>query len=235
MNIKSTLNHFDLPFLVGFQKIRINGRGAVTPVATAPELVSLVWDLPGKAAKEFRRTSAHLICRYLGGDLTLIQEIETRYQQIGPEEKQFYNQNTEHPPEYYALEMRKLDIEEKRMIFDERRYLPELALRIECLTPADKHWQTEFLRNHANLLAGPQQVQPGILHDAQSLCRKYGIHANRSRVLGVFLAKEYRSKYNRNPMQRKTEYHGHTIDVNVYSNMEITEMEDAISGVIETL
>jgi hypothetical protein len=59
--------------------LRINGKGKLTPVADASTLVEIVWELPGKAAKVFRRQSAHLIARYLGADRTLIAEIEARF------------------------------------------------------------------------------------------------------------------------------------------------------------
>ncbi|ACH46823.1 unknown [Feldmannia species virus] len=39
-------------------------------------LVGIVFLLPGKIARDFRRKSAAKICRILGGDLTLISEIE---------------------------------------------------------------------------------------------------------------------------------------------------------------
>jgi hypothetical protein len=41
--------------------------------------VEVVWSLPGKAAREFRRNSARAVCRVLGGDLSLVNEIEARY------------------------------------------------------------------------------------------------------------------------------------------------------------
>ena len=51
----------------------------MTPVADARTLVEIVWLLPGKAARAFRRTSAVTVCRVLGGDLTMVQEIEARH------------------------------------------------------------------------------------------------------------------------------------------------------------
>ena len=59
--------------------LKINGKGKPTPVATAQVLIDLVWDLPGKAARLFRRQSAHMICRILGGDMSLVTEIEKRF------------------------------------------------------------------------------------------------------------------------------------------------------------
>ena len=49
--------------------LRINGRGQVTPCADARTLVEIVWALPSKAAREFRRRSAQTVCRVLGGDI----------------------------------------------------------------------------------------------------------------------------------------------------------------------
>ncbi|ACH46886.1 unknown [Feldmannia species virus] len=58
--------------------LRINGKGRLTPVANAKTLVEIIFSLPGKLAREFRRKSASQICRLLGGDPTLVFEIEQR-------------------------------------------------------------------------------------------------------------------------------------------------------------
>lgn len=59
--------------------IRINGKGKITPVADAKTLIEIIWLLPGKKAREFRRNSAEKVCRLLGGDLSLVSEIEARH------------------------------------------------------------------------------------------------------------------------------------------------------------
>lgn len=59
--------------------LRVNGKGQPTPCADARTLVEIVWTLPGKAARDFRRTSAQLLCRVLGGDLSLVEELEARH------------------------------------------------------------------------------------------------------------------------------------------------------------
>ena len=46
-----------------------------TPVATAAEMVEIIWGLPGNA--EFRRNCAQIAVRYLGGDETLVEEIRS--------------------------------------------------------------------------------------------------------------------------------------------------------------
>ena len=59
-------------------QLRINGKGKLTPVADAKTLVEIVFLLPGKMARDFRRKSAAKVCRLLGGDSTLVTEIEQR-------------------------------------------------------------------------------------------------------------------------------------------------------------
>lgn len=63
-------------------QLRINEKGKVTPVADAKTLVEIVFLLPGKIARDFRRKSAAKVCRLLGGDSTLISEIEQRRVQL---------------------------------------------------------------------------------------------------------------------------------------------------------
>lgn len=59
--------------------IRINGTGKITPVADAKTLIEIVWLLPGKKAHAFRHQSSEKVCRLLGGDLSLVSEIEARH------------------------------------------------------------------------------------------------------------------------------------------------------------
>ena len=52
---------------------RFPGRGQRnTPVAPARGIVEIIMLLPGQQAARVRRMAAHLICRYLGGDLSLV-------------------------------------------------------------------------------------------------------------------------------------------------------------------
>ena len=58
------------------EQYRINGKGRPTPVADAKTLIEIAMLLPGKASAKFRRTSATTVCRVVGGDIKLIDEIE---------------------------------------------------------------------------------------------------------------------------------------------------------------
>ena len=44
-----------------------------TPIATAAEMINIIWELPGSA--DFRRNCAKVTVRYLGGDESLVDEI----------------------------------------------------------------------------------------------------------------------------------------------------------------
>lgn len=54
-----------------------------TPVAHLKDLIEIAWLCPGKHATEFRRTGAATLCRALGGDLSLVDEIEARHADVG--------------------------------------------------------------------------------------------------------------------------------------------------------
>ena len=71
-------------------RLKINGKGNITPVADAATLVEIAWLLPGKKAASFRRRGAETVCRMLGGDLTLVDEIQRRHAQVaGTAEQEF--------------------------------------------------------------------------------------------------------------------------------------------------
>eukprot|EP00953_Heterococcus_sp_UTEX-ZZ885_P014336 8139-Heterococcus_DN1.PRE.1 len=78
-NAGNTLTKLSSDMGIQYTQLRINGKGKLTPVADARELVEVVWALPGKAARDFRRASAQTVCRVLGGDLRLVEEIELRH------------------------------------------------------------------------------------------------------------------------------------------------------------
>ena len=79
------------------ERLRIHGKGKLTPVADATTLLEIIWELPGKAAKAFRRQSAHVIARYLGADRTLIDDIEARYERVPVATQAFMQAHVERP------------------------------------------------------------------------------------------------------------------------------------------
>ena len=65
-----------------------------TPVAHLSTLLEIAWLCPGKRAKEFRRTGAVTMCRALGGDLSLVEEIRTRHAVVTVEEQEAFLADT---------------------------------------------------------------------------------------------------------------------------------------------
>lgn len=52
------------------------------------DLIEIAWLCPGKHAKEFRRTGAVTLCRALGGDLSLVEDIKRRRGEVTTEEQE---------------------------------------------------------------------------------------------------------------------------------------------------
>jgi 5-methylcytosine-specific restriction endonuclease McrA len=110
--------------LANCTKLKINGKGNKTPVAPALTLIEIILELPGQAAKAFRRTSAHWICRIMGGDMKLAQEIERRHEQATPEQNAFFLQKTEDLDFDRKLKRRQaeLDMQKAELEIQERQF-----------------------------------------------------------------------------------------------------------------
>jgi hypothetical protein len=131
----------DLEFKSKCLKLRINGKGKRTPVADAPTLIEIIWELPGKAAKAFRRQSAHLVARYLGADRTLIDEIEARYERVPAAAQTFFQAHAERP------EVLPLSDDEHQRVLKRKRddlELAELDARVKELDASHKNRMEEL-------------------------------------------------------------------------------------------
>ena len=83
-------------FMTKCHKLKINNKGKDTPVADAASLVEIAWLCPGKAAVQFRRKGAESVCRMLGGDLSLVDEIQRRHAEVaGTTEEEFLLANAQ--------------------------------------------------------------------------------------------------------------------------------------------
>ena len=139
----------DTKFRAICTKLRINGKGKPTWVANAPTCVELIWELPGKAAKVFRRNSAHYICRILGGDHSLIDAIEVRFDGTSEETKDLTEEEyqrmrkrklegLEIAERELALANGKIDVKNKELVFNQKMkksISTDVELAVEC---ADK-------------------------------------------------------------------------------------------------
>jgi hypothetical protein len=92
-----------------------------TPVATVMTLCEIAWLLPGKNAAVFRREGASTLCRALGGDLTLIEEIRARHGDIGAEEQAILLEGTGVSVQEANGEVHQLELAERQLALAERR------------------------------------------------------------------------------------------------------------------
>ena len=74
--------------------LKFPGRGQRdTPVADLPTIIEVIFLLPGKMAAQVRSEASKLFVRYLGGDLSLVQEV----QQMAHIQKHLGEEAPEHP------------------------------------------------------------------------------------------------------------------------------------------
>ncbi|KAA6423629.1 MAG: hypothetical protein FRX49_06201 [Trebouxia sp. A1-2] len=98
---------------------------AAAPTAFSLAAVQAAAGRPGKAAVQIRRQGAETVCRLLGGDLTLVDEIQRRHAQVaGTAEEEFLLANTQAGSTQQAVSHKRcLDDDDE----DAREYLAEMA------------------------------------------------------------------------------------------------------------
>jgi phage anti-repressor protein len=71
-------------------QLRIDGKGRETPVADPATLIEIAWLVGEGRSSELRRKGADLVQRFMGADLSFIDEIEKRHDtQAGTEQQRF--------------------------------------------------------------------------------------------------------------------------------------------------
>lgn len=141
--------------------IKINDKDNITPVSDAKTIVQIIWLLPARAAREFRRKSAETICRVLGGDVSICQEIETRCARLQEtdEGRAYQSFVTRQPPvkkqevvvpfwfEYISIEEKReyASIEAKKnMVVSELGILKSCKDGLELVQRFDERDEIEF-------------------------------------------------------------------------------------------
>ena len=77
-NVFSRVSEAFPEVLTNCSNFKFSGRGQrETPVAEARTIVEIIMVLPGRAAAQVRRAAASVVVRYLGGDMSLVEEIAT--------------------------------------------------------------------------------------------------------------------------------------------------------------
>lgn len=55
---------------------KVNGVGHTTPLTDIKTLLEILWTMPGAGGRRYRRTLSEVLCRVMGGDITLCDQIE---------------------------------------------------------------------------------------------------------------------------------------------------------------
>lgn len=199
----------------------------LTPVTDARGLVTIINLLPGDRAAKFRAKGADIVVRYLGGDESLVAEIEqNRSAQAGLPSK--------HPARVFGE-----DVEARRVALAEREFQSELPLRrirvmdeVRTRLEAMSMWgPTEAMtyKDHlTNILRGDQvQAIPDgekLYTFSEWLEKEKGtiVSFKRLQMPGRAAAAEYRKLTGEDPPTKTVECNGRLCDVRVYSDRPVT-------------
>ena len=127
---------------------RQNRSHYATPIATAAEITEIIWQLPG--ASEFRKNCAKVCVRYLGGDMSLVDEI-SRNKRL---QEQLREEDPSHPARLFGeaveqteseavkrkqeeLTLKKLDQEIQDIEFTTKRRRVENY--VDCYSNLERH------------------------------------------------------------------------------------------------
>ena len=117
-----------------------------TPIATAAEIIEIIWQLPG--ASDFRRNCAKVCVRYLGGDESLVDEIRANRRL----QEQLREEEPDHPARIFGeavesseavkrkreeLELKRLDAEISLLEYTTKRQ--RVQNYVECYASLEAH------------------------------------------------------------------------------------------------
>jgi hypothetical protein len=240
-------------FTTGCGKLRINGKGRLTPVADAKTLIQIVWALPGKKARSFRVECANYICRILGGDPTLIEEMEIRARNTTEEQRQFFMTNTNVPDiellredERRVIAKRRIEAEIQRMEADAFRVNAEAqqlcisnfrdvesVMSTLGMDARDKVLLRDASKRLLSATTGGSPLEDKRMEISIPLvARKYGLQYTdgKSCNIGKLMKRLYVARHNgHDPVKRQVDYHGRPILENAYWSEDEDLMVAAIT------
>ena len=100
-------------------------------------MVEIIWELPGKTAKAFRRQCAHYIVRILGGDVSLVEEIQDRAEVVDASQRDFFlgkrGTETREKDELVSrkLKLRREEVEIEKLEAETKLYVKDGEAKLE--------------------------------------------------------------------------------------------------------
>lgn len=261
---KSILDKFDVS--KKFVDIKFKGRGQrLTPVAHLKDLIEIAWLCPGKNAKEFRRTGAVTMCRALGGDLSLVEEIKARRGEVSETEQaallagtgvsaaEANGQALAVRDDEFHERMKRMRLENdmlevqikdsalstyerlKRHAEGEEDALERLFLKDAAHNYIQCHFPTTALLTDGSVLRSPN-AQISISTVATEMGLGLNLRVGRKDVVaGRIAAGMYRQKYGEAPPKHPQLHGGQAVPVNSYTERDRDLIEAAIREAVDVV
>ena len=226
-----------------------------TPVATVMTLCEIAWLLPGKNAAVFRREGASTLCRALGGDLTLIEEIRARHGDIEPEEQAILLEGTGVSVQEANGEVHQLELAERQFaLLERRRKLPleiidmsitlSERLKIFAAGETDERFRMALMDASKNVvllsvpggssgtltITGSDDTKPiSVSSVAADLGKR--LSTRELSEIGRVVAAAYREAHDgKSPPQHDGYANGHIVKINSYFEKDRALLVDAIES-----
>ena len=224
----------------------------LTPVAHLATLIEIAWLCPGKHAKEFRRTGAVTLCRALGGDLSLVDEIRERHAEVAEGEQEALLAGT-------GVTVAEANGQALVPTYDQARYTAEtdmLVARVKAAVLANYERMMElsrtgederdrlffidaarnYIRTNLPLAAGNQLEASGSSSEPitiSGVAEAMGVRLRRGDESGIgrVLARLYRQRHGKDPPKHKQYVDGAVRAVNSYFEKDRALVEEAVREV----
>ena len=221
--------------------VRFPGLQRETPGARAAQVVEIVMALPGVKARQFRRNAAKVLVRYLGGDITLLDEVRENAQRTdGP--SQFFQaevaraqqpvQIDDREHEFRMLKL-KTDLEmikqkDRELELENKRFAERLITNSENFSDIlVKQTFRDYGINYLSRISSVQQQEVYI--DVPEILKQLGLPQRDSGRYGRMIARRFREHFQREPKRAQKVVNGAFRECMVYSIEEVGVIKRWIS------
>lgn len=223
----------------------------LTPVAFLKDLIEIAWLCPGRHAKDFRRTGAVTLCRALGGDLSLIDEIRQRRAEVTEDEQDAllagtgvttaeangYAVSEKAASERYKVETAMMQARADQLQLETKmaahRYM--LAMVDQATEARDKLMYSDAARNYFVthwLSDKPTEQEHPITISEVARQLGYRLQRGDESRIGREVARMYREHYGAEPPKHSQFVDGAVRQVNSYTTSHMGIVQQAISHVM---
>ena len=237
-------------------QLRINGKGKLTPVCDAETMVEIIWELPGRAAKAFRRQCAHYICRILGGDESLVEEMKDRASASSPAQRDFFlgkrgsearesDEEARRRKRRFEVEMQEREANTKLKIMEANqmsvvtsKQAIDLYEHVVDVTD-DVHIQAafkDFMMYNVSPSSSSSTALSEYAPDISTIIASLGFRGQTNSTLtkiGQQLRRMYMAEYGEAPQKTDKYVNGCTRKVNAYKKVHLPMIERVIRSVLE--